>query len=147
MKILLSIVMLGVSAALGFEKSGPDLHSLTVKVQDLRNSTGSVQFTIYNTDGSIPDDKFEKYHKQLATKIQNNAAFVVFKDLPSGVYAVNVLHDENENGAIDKGWVLPIEGVGFSNFQTVGLFNRPNFNKAKFELNEDKTVEVKMIYM
>ncbi|WP_317124951.1 DUF2141 domain-containing protein [Paenimyroides viscosum] len=43
--------------------------------------------------------------------------------------------------------MLPKEGIGFSNYQTIGLRNRPNFSKASFELNADKTVEVKVIYM
>ena len=60
---------------------------------------------------------------------------------------MNILHDENNNSKIDKGLLLPKEGIGFSNYQTIGLRNRPNFSKASFELNTDKTVEVKVIYM
>lgn len=60
---------------------------------------------------------------------------------------MNILHDENNNSKIDKGLLLPKEEIGFSNYQTIGLRNRPNFSKASFELNADKTVEVKVIYM
>ena len=60
---------------------------------------------------------------------------------------MNILHDENNNSMIDKGLLLPKEGIGFSNYQTIGLRNRPNFSKASFELNADKTVEIKVIYM
>ncbi|HHD82878.1 MAG TPA: DUF2141 domain-containing protein, partial [Bacteroidetes bacterium] len=34
-----------------------ETYSLTIKVKDLRNSKGVVQFSIYNKDGSIPDEK------------------------------------------------------------------------------------------
>jgi uncharacterized protein (DUF2141 family) len=64
-----------------------------------------------------------------------------------GKYAVNILHDENENGEIDKGFILPIEGIGFSNFQSIGFSNRPSFSKASFDLNCDKKIAVKVIYM
>jgi len=67
--------------------------------------------------------------------------------LPKGKYAVNILHDENKDGKIDKGWILPTEGVGFSNIKSISPFNRPNFSKASFELESDKIIKVKIIYM
>jgi uncharacterized protein (DUF2141 family) len=57
------------------------------------------------------------------------------------------LHDENSNGKIDKGLILPKEGIGFSNYSSIGLTNRPNFKKASFELTQNKTIKVKVIYM
>lgn len=71
----------------------------------------------------------------------------MFKNLSKGTYAVNILHDEDEDGKIDKGFVLPIEGIGFSNFTKIGLGNKPNFSKASFEVNENKVISIKIIYM
>ncbi|PWH85735.1 DUF2141 domain-containing protein [Brumimicrobium oceani] len=122
-------------------------HDLKITVKDLRNSKGIVQFTLYNKSGSIPDEYFEKYYKIRKSTIQNNSAEFTFKGLKSGTYAVNILHDENKNGEIDKGWVLPIEGIGFSNFKSIGLTNRPNFEKASFELTKNKEVLIHVIYM
>ena len=120
---------------------------LTVEVNDLRNSTGNTQFTLYNKDGTVPDEKFEKYYKKAKGTIKNNSSTYVFTNLPKGTYAVNILHDEDKDGKIDKGFFLPIEGIGFSNYQSIGLTNRPNFKKASFELKENKRVKVKVIYM
>jgi len=92
-------------------------------------------------EGQFRDIQLEK------AKIVNGKSEITFKNLPKGKYAVNILHDENNNSKIDKGLILPKEGIGFSNYQTIGLRNRPNFSKASFELNADKTVEVKVIYM
>ena len=64
-----------------------------------------------------------------------------------GKYAVNILHDENKNGKIDKGWVLPIEGIGFSNFKSIGFSNRPNFKKASFYVGSNTSKTIKIIYM
>lgn len=119
---------------------------LTVEVHELRNNKGLVQFALYNKDGSIPDENFEKYYKIERVKIEGNSANYVFKNLPKGTYAVNILHDENKNGKIDKGFMLPEEGIGFSNFTKIGLGNKPNFKKASFELNADKKIEIKVIY-
>jgi len=120
--------------------------SLSIEVDNLRDSKGEVVFSVYNKDGSIPDQKLQNFYKQKKAKIIENHSEVVFSNLPNGEYAVNILHDENKNGEIDKGFLLPKEGIGFSNFESIGLMNKPNFKKAKFELNGDKTLKVKVIY-
>jgi uncharacterized protein (DUF2141 family) len=123
-----------------------ETYSLTLNVNDLRNSEGLVQFTLYNKDGSIPDEKFKNYYLQKSVVISNNSATVTFEDIPLGWYAVNILHDENENRKIDKGFVMPKEGIGFSNYTSIGLTNRPKFEKAKFEVKSNTSKEVKVIY-
>lgn len=121
--------------------------SLVIKVDGLRNSTGVVQFALYNKDGTIPDEKYEKYFKKQSEKINNGASYTVFSNLPKGIYAVNILHDENRNGTIDKGFILPIEGIGFTNYSDIGLKNRPNFTKASFELLSNTEKHMKIIYL
>jgi len=125
-----------------------DLYDLTIKVRDLRNSEGSVIFAIYNRDGTIPDENFKDYYKKQIAKISGNKAQSVFSNLPMGKYAVSILHDENNNGKIDKKFMLPLpkEGVGFSNYDDFGLTNRPNFEHACFYLDQDTVVTVKIIY-
>jgi len=39
-------------------------YTLTVKVENLRNSKGVVQFSLYNEDGTLPDEKYERYLQQ-----------------------------------------------------------------------------------
>ena len=121
-------------------------YSLTVKVTDLRNSTGFVVFALYNKDGSIPDEKLKKCYKKEFVAITKNSATVTFDNLPKGNYAVFVLHDENKNNKIDKKFILPTEGVGFSNFQTINLSNRPSFSKASLLINENLIKSIKIIY-
>ena len=130
-----------------FSENQAETYILTVKVENLRNSKGVVQFALYNKDNSIPDEDYKKYYRLEKAKIVNGKSEITFKSLPQGKYAVNILHDENNNGKIDKGLLLPKEGIGFSNYQSIGLRNRPNFSKASFELNTDKTISVRIIYM
>jgi uncharacterized protein (DUF2141 family) len=130
-----------------FANPNADTYSLTIEVKNLRNAKGVVQFALYNIDGSIPDEDYENYYKIVKGEIVNGSSTIIFENIPSGRYAVNILHDENKNGKIDKGFILPKEGIGFSNFQTVGLTNRPNFSKASFELKENKSISVKVIYL
>lgn len=125
-----------------------EMHPLVLKVEvnNLRNSNGVVQFALYNKEGSIPDENFKKCYKILKAKIINNSSTVTFADIPVGKYAVNIFHDENNNGKIDKGFILPIEGVGFSKFESIGLTNRPSFSKASFNIVSNKTMNIKIIY-
>ncbi|MBN8705311.1 MAG: DUF2141 domain-containing protein [Bacteroidetes bacterium] len=121
--------------------------SLTINVENLRNSKGIVQFALYNKDGSIPDENFKKSYKIVKGKIMNGSSVITFRDIPIGNYAVNIFHDENNNGEIDKGFIFPTEGIGFSNFETIGFSNKPSFKKASFNLSTDKVMSVKIIYL
>jgi uncharacterized protein (DUF2141 family) len=140
------VILLGVLLS-SFIQKNKEAYSLTVKVKDLRSKKGHVQFALYNCDDSIPDENFKKHYKMEIGEINKNASTITFNKLPPGKYAVNILHDENKDGKIDKGWVLPTEGIGFSNITTISPLNKPNFKKASFDLSTDKTIEVKVIYM
>lgn len=78
--------------------------------------------------------------------ITKDSSTITFTNLPKGKYAINILHDENENGKVNKGFMLPKEGIGFSNYESIGMRNRPKFSKASFELNETTVKSIKVIY-
>lgn len=120
--------------------------TLTVSVSDLRNSKGNVVFALYNREDAFPDEHYKKYYKILRGKIANNSSVVTFNDLPIGEYAVNILHDENTDGKIKKKFIKPLEGIGFSNFQSIGFSNRPTFEKASFNLRKSTTISVTILY-
>ena len=144
--IIISISMVSYFISASFTVK-EETYTLVVETSDLRNNIGVVQFALYNKNGSVPDEKYKKYYKMKVGEIKKNTSSIAFKNLPKGKYAVNILHDENKDGKIEKGWVLPIEGVGFSNINKIGIGNKPNFSKASFQLNSNKTIRVKIIYM
>jgi uncharacterized protein (DUF2141 family) len=113
----------------------------------LRNSEGTVQFALYNREDAFPDEHYKKYFKKLTGKIVNGTSTITFKNLPEGKYAVNILHDENNDGKIKKGIILPKEGIGFSNYESIGFSNRPSFTKASFIVLKDKMIKVNLIYL
>lgn len=139
---LLAIVLLS-----SFSSQKQESFSLTIDVSELRNSKGTVLFALYNREDAFPDEHYKKYFKKLTGKIINGASSVTFENLPEGEYAVNILHDENNDGKIKKGIILPKEGIGFSNFQSIGFSNRPSFSKASFSVLSDKKIKVKIIYL
>lgn len=136
-----------ITALLSLKSLMPGDHSLTVTVNGLRNSKGLVQFALYDQADAFPDEDFENHYKLRKAEITDSSSQVTFHHIPSGRYAVSILHDENNNGTIDKGLMLPEEGIGFTNYESFGLGNKPGFSKASFELNKDKKIKVKVIYM
>jgi uncharacterized protein (DUF2141 family) len=123
-------------------------YSLTIKTNGLENSKGSVIFALYNKEGSLPDQKFKEYYKKENVGIINKNAEVTFNNLPAGLYAVTLLHDENKNKKLDRKFLMPLpkEGLGFSNYKDFGLSNRPNFKNARFNLDKDTIITIKVIY-
>lgn len=125
----------------------PEGYTLHIVVRNLRNSKGHVQFVLYNRENSIPDEHFTRFYRKLSVKIDNGSSFATFNNLPEGKYAVKILHDENSNNRIDKGFIFPKEGIGFSNIKDISFANKPDFKRASFILNNDKELEVKIIYL
>lgn len=146
MKYYLIGLILFISINTGVQAADNKGITLTVSVSDLRNSNGNVVFALYNREDAFPDEHYKKYYKILRGNIANNSSVVIFKDLPNGEYAVNILHDENNDGKIKKRFILPVEGIGFSNFQSIGFSNRPTFEKASFNLRKSTTIKVTIFY-
>ena len=146
MKYYLIGLILFISINTGVQAADNKGITLTVSVSDLWNSNGNVVFALYNRKNAFPDEHYKKYYKIVRGKIVNSSSVVVFKDLPIGEYAVNILHDENNDGKIKKKFILPVEGIGFSNFQSIGFSNRPTFEKASFNLRKSTTIKVTIFY-
>jgi len=122
-----------------------EAYTLTVEANGFKNSKGEAQFSLYNKEGTIPDKQLNKYYRKIRVKVDHGHAKAVFKDLPEGRYAVSLYHDENNNHKIDKGLIMPIEGVGLSNFESVNFLHLPNFKDASFLLKNNKTLKIKVI--
>jgi uncharacterized protein (DUF2141 family) len=60
-----------------FTDSNKENYSLTVEVENLRNSKGIVQITLYNKDGSIPDEHYKNYFKMEKVNITNGKCLVL----------------------------------------------------------------------
>jgi uncharacterized protein (DUF2141 family) len=144
-KILLLFLTIPMLSSFSIQKQ--ETCTLTVDVSELRNSKGTIQFALYNREDAFPDEHYKKYFKMLTGKIVSVASTVTFKNLTEGKYAVNILHDENNDGKIKKGIILPKEGIGFSNYQSIGISNKPTFSKASFNVQSNTRITVKMIYL
>ncbi|RYZ77170.1 MAG: DUF2141 domain-containing protein [Proteobacteria bacterium] len=119
---------------------------LTISISGMRNAKGSVLVAVFKDGVGFPSDN-DKAHDNLKLTPGQAQKFVL-EDLPPGDYAIALLHDENNNGRMDKKAVfLPKEGFGFSN-DAMGTMGPPSYKKAKFTVTAPKTsIRLKMKYM
>jgi uncharacterized protein (DUF2141 family) len=120
--------------AAGFATRAPVAHAgeLTVTISDIRSAKGTLMVSVVNSDAA-----WNNQEKPVAAqKIAAGGKEVVLQfNLPAGDYAVQVMHDENENGKLDTNFMgMPIEGYGFSNNPQV--MRRAHFDEARFAIAE-----------
>lgn len=98
--------------------------TLTVKIWGLRSDQGSVRMEVFDTEAG--------YNERTAAlaftaSVLNGTAEIPFLPPTSGVFAVRVYHDENDNGQLDRTPLgVPEEPVGFSN-NARSRFGPPTF--------------------
>lgn len=134
MKKLCLGLLLGLSSFLWAQKA-----DIQVKIKGVETDKGKVLIALFNDDKEFP--KGEVYRK-VEVIAQKNGLTYTFKGVDKGIYAVAVLHDENNNGKMDIGMFGPKEAYGFSN-NARGILSPPSFDKASFILNgKDKSIDL-----
>ena len=107
--------------------------NIYVQIQNIRNSTGSIACALFESPEGFPNDYLHYATNIRVIKIQSAHVSCRFSDLPSGTYAIGVVHDENMNGKLDTSSVgIPEEGYGFSN-DAKALIGVPTFSAASFQ--------------
>lgn len=120
--------------------------TIEVVVTDIRNAKGNLVMGFYKDSKSF--SKREPFmSKVVDKKTMKNGTVKFVINLPAGTYGVALLDDENKNGKADYGFLLPIEGFGFSDYYHTGIL-APTFNDFDFKVGStDKSVTVKLKYM
>lgn len=141
--LLLALALSGPAAA-----QAPGNAALTVNVTGVRNAQGKVRIDVYNAPAGFPETPAKALRREVVDiDAKTSTAKAVFADLPPGVYAVAVHHDENGNGEMDKNFLgIPKEGHGASNDPTAPR-RPPTFDEAKLTLGAPgQTLAVKLFY-
>jgi uncharacterized protein (DUF2141 family) len=108
--------------------------AITVRITGLRNTDGNLSVALFNVKKGFPG-KYEKALRKTDVPAAGAEHVVVFDNVPYGVYAVAVRHDENANGKLDTNFLgMPKEGVGTSN-NPKSRFGPPSFDDASFTLD------------
>ncbi len=95
------------AAAFGFAAAPALSADIRVDVEGLRDRSGQVMVAV------CPENLFTKAGCPW-TGTAPAGQTVTVTGVPPGTYAVQAIHDENGNGDLDRGLILPKEGIGFS---------------------------------
>jgi len=117
--------------------------NLSIQVEGLNSAKGNIVIGLYNkAEGFGKGD----YAIDGATvTVTGTTVTYTFKDLPSTNYALAIFHDANSDQKLNTNLVgYPKENYGFSN-NTFGAFGTiPDFEKAKINVGEGETKEIKI---
>ncbi|CAM1347501.1 DUF2141 domain-containing protein [Tenacibaculum insulae] len=131
--ITLLIILSGITSVFSQEK-----HTITLNFEGIKSNKGDVFVAVYNTKESFLKTPFKK----ATVKVIGKKAMVVFNDVRSGIYAISVYHDANDNKKMDTNFLgIPKEPVGISN-NAKAFMGPPKYKDAKF--NVTKNIKLKI---
>ncbi|MEZ9525583.1 DUF2141 domain-containing protein [Enterovibrio norvegicus] len=110
-------------------------NSVEIRVKGIDTSRlGQILVMLFQEDG------FPKTHDKALSILRYPATetdrTVVFENVPT-LFAIKVLHDEDEDGKVTKNWtgILPKEGLGFSQGARI-TYKAPSFSSARLSVVE-----------
>ncbi len=122
-------LLAGAAAAQAFE--------LRVEVLNARPQ-GLVNGALFAEAGWLKNDQALQGVREPAA----DKTVLVYRNLPTGAYALSLFQDENGNGKFDRNPAgMPLERYGFSR-DAMGRMGPPAFADAMVELKADTTVTV-----
>jgi uncharacterized protein (DUF2141 family) len=120
---------------------------IVVNVLDAHNCIGDLGIALFNDKHGFPGEVEHAFRQGGLHEIGASNRYV-FEEVPYGIYAISVIHDESCCGELHKNcFGIPKEGVGTSNNPHFFL-GPPSFENAKFQLNSPEVeVEVRLKYL
>jgi uncharacterized protein (DUF2141 family) len=109
--------------------------NLQVSISGASSDTGSIRILVFSKPSGFPD-QVKQAVRSISLPSKNGKASFKLTDLPTGTYAIGVIHDQDNNGKLSTNAVgYPTEKFGFSNNPKV-YFGPPSFEKAAFILGK-----------
>ncbi len=140
---ILLTVLLAYTVAADSEKK-IETSDIVVTINRIQGSEGKISIGLFITENGWPEAGKELIGAFV--NISTNTIRYVFREIPNGVYAIAIFHDENMNNKLDKGlFGIPKEGYAFSN-NIFGTFGPPTFEDASFAVNENKNIHISLKY-
>ena len=127
------------AAAASLAAGSADAANLTVEFTGLRSAAGVVRVAV------CPEATFTKPNCPHVAVVPAGRGAATVEGIPPGIYAVQVFHDEDEDGELDRRAFWPTEGLGFSRDAPMRM-GPPRFRDAALQINGNGTIRVKMRY-
>jgi uncharacterized protein (DUF2141 family) len=115
---------------------GASSGDITVAVSKVRNTSGEIICSLFADAGGFAQRV--PLAKVVAQPLVP-ATTCVFHGVKAGIYVITAIHDENDNGRLDKTFFgRPTEGYGVSNNHTYATHG-PRFDESKFSFSGNGT--------
>jgi uncharacterized protein (DUF2141 family) len=109
-----------------------------IKVTGISAKVGTIRATLDGSELAFKNDAPNTQTSEL--EVTSNELELVFHNVPPGVYAVKVIHDENNDKKLNQNLLgIPSEKYGISN-NVMGKFGLPTFKEASFNVSTGETV-------
>jgi uncharacterized protein (DUF2141 family) len=120
-------------------------YTLDITVTGIHSDKGTLYLSLYNNEKGFPKDPKTAFRLFYAHIVNGISTFRLDK-LPKGTYAAACYHDENGNAKLDANlFGIPTEGTGSSN-NANGFLGPPKFRDAKFPLDRDTAITIRIRY-
>ena len=131
---LIRLFFIGVALLTGvWFCEGLTAQTLRVQIVGVRAQEGTIRLGFYDSEAQWKSEKSSFQRAASKEDLIDGTLEFLIDDVAPGEYCVAIADDENDNGEMDWGWILPKEGFGFSNYELKGI-RRPQYDDFKFHL-------------
>lgn len=142
--ILMAIIFLTFGFRAVFAEVVNSSGDLTVNISNIKSNAGTIKIALFNTNESYrrSGNDGSGAYKTASLKISpDGTAFIIFKNLPYGIYGIKLFQDEDNSGELKTDWLgRPKEDFGFSN-NIDGKSGVPDFEPVQFKVGESQTIQ------
>ena len=109
---------------------------VVVELVGLRSTEGRVGALLWTQPVGFPSDR-ERADAAANATPESSEVTLVFRDVAPGRYAISAIHDENDNGTLDRNFMgIPSEGATISN-DGMSYFGPRDFEETVVEVPAD----------
>ncbi len=124
------LFMLALSGTLLFAQNG----SISISISGIARPDGFCRVILFNSSQGFPST-YANGFRDTSIARPKSLETLTLNNLPTGTYAVSILHDQNGNGKMDSGlFGIPKEPYGVSN-NVYPKTRAPKFEECAFEVN------------
>jgi uncharacterized protein (DUF2141 family) len=120
---------------------------IVVEIKNFRSGKGTCIVCLYDNAPAF-SGKGEPI-RTLKVPVADKAISAVFDDIPSGTYAISVIHDANSNNRFDTNFIgIPTEGYGASQ-NKLPFAAAPRFEENKFSVSSqaNTAISIRLRYL
>ncbi|MBD2678168.1 MULTISPECIES: DUF2141 domain-containing protein [Nostoc] len=119
---------------------------LTVEINGLRNQKGTLCFSLFSNEQGFPN-RSDRAVASRCVAAKEASVSVIFDRLVPGNYAVAVIHDANDDGKLNIGFLgIPKEGFGFSRNPKIGI-GAPSFQDTAILVAGESSIQIELNYL